>query len=300
MKENKKIINYCVSCFKNTNHEVIHLVEEFHEDFLEVAYYTIVKCLGCDRYSYRTESRDVQNTTANPDDNIIAYENFPNVLKGHRNLKYPRYIPTNIAVIYKEALKAFAANCYLLTAVAFRGVIEAICVDKKIPGRELKSMITNLAKHKLISEKEAERLQPIRFMGNDSIHEAIVPTSKALYIVLDVVDHLINNLYIIDVMIKNDLETIVNNIVDFRVLLNKLLKNHKKGQELSLSEIFGKHHRRLLDKSYEFENELKDLIKKSLYTNLSLGKVTSNGDPKRDVQYYKIEDIADDDPYNLL
>lgn len=300
MEIGKQIKNYCSKCFRNTNHNILYFKsfegEHFYEDY--TIYYSIVECAGCNRISYRTEQIDVGNPVQDEygewGPSVDVHE-YPKVLKKHRYSIRKHQLPAKIGVVYDEAIKAFASECYLLTGAAFRAVIEAICLDKAIAGRDLNAKIINLAKSKLITEIEADRLHPIRFMGNDSIHEMTVPSTRSLYIVLSTVDHLLNNLYIIDAQIKQVLETVISNFEDLKLLLDNKLSSFNIGDCLSLRQILGKSYRRLNNKVLEFETELQLRIDDGTYLKLSKGDVVPNIDPKKVIQNYIIVDNTIDE-----
>jgi len=293
MKIGDKIINYCSDCYKVTNHTILFFKKvDGSDDYHQSNFYALVECNGCNNVSYRSESVDYEQMYFNehadgwyPSTDVNTY---PKSLKEHKNELSTHLLPSSIEVVYSEAIKAFANECNLLTAVAFRTIIEAICIDKKIVGRNLEIKINNLVKFKLITEKEAERLHSIRFMGNDSVHEMTVPTKKNLDIVLNIIEHLLNNIYIIDDEIKGKLETVIKNFDELHTLLNKKLNGLNVGDSLTLAKILDHSIRRLTDKS-QIENELKDKIKNGEYKRLSLGELKDNQDPKKEkIQYYTI------------
>lgn len=294
MKTGDKIVNYCCLCLRDTNHVVLFVKEvPFDEDYAqETTYYTTVECAGCNYISYRTENIDYlhfeqnQFNEYNPSITVSAY---PIALKRHRKIDKWYNLPKKISIVYEESIKAFGSGCYLLAGVAFRAVIEAICLDKKIRGRDLYAKITNLVKSKLITEKEADRLHAIRFIGNDSVHEMNVPGKDALYVVLNTIEHLLNNLYIIDGQIASRLETVIHNYSDFIKLLDSKISLLKSTDSFSLTKILGKAVRRLDNKIEEFEKELIEKIGNSQYANLAINEVLPHEDKKKaDVHYYKI------------
>lgn len=125
-------------------------------------------------------------------------------------------------------------------------MIEAICIDQSIPGRNLEVKINNLVKHKLITEKDAYRLHSIRFLGNDSVHEMDVPKKFKITIALNIIESLINSLYIIDIRAKEHLDTIIANYDEFKDLLLKKIFNIQVGEEKSIKEILCKDFRRII------------------------------------------------------
>lgn len=292
--ENNKIKNYCRRCQYDTNHTIVYLEQKTESSPEENGYqieYMIVECDGCESISFREDFNNYD--VMYPDEfNNWCHEKkitlYPSTLRNHYGLKQVRNLPEQIRHVYEEAIEAFKAKCYLLTAVAFRTIIEAICIDKSISGKDLKNKIDNLVHARLITEKEGSRLHTIRFIGNDSVHEMAVPKQDALFLVLDIVEHLLKNLYIIDKEAKKSLVTIIETFEDFSQTLNKCVKKFKPGEEYPLVKILTKDVRLLNGKIQEFENELIQEIKEENYTKLEIGKKAKFGKGEDLVQYYRI------------
>ncbi|ANI88833.1 hypothetical protein A9P82_05740 [Arachidicoccus ginsenosidimutans] len=159
--------------------------------------YYILECCGCESISFRTEYIDYlkaqyEETDVNADSNkTIAI--YPKQLKNRKELSSIYYLPARIQDVYEQTILALKGDSRLLAAVGFRAILEAICIEEKIKGQNLEQKINNLVKNRLITEKEAERLHTIRFLGNDSVHEMEIPSDKRLYLVLDIIEHLLNN-----------------------------------------------------------------------------------------------------------
>ncbi len=82
---------------------------------------------------------------------------FPLYVKNRRTLEQNMNIlPIKIKTIYEVAIKALSNSCYLLTAVAFRTIIEAICIDKKIDWKDLNQKIDKLVSQRLITQNEGD------------------------------------------------------------------------------------------------------------------------------------------------
>jgi hypothetical protein len=299
-KVSQRVRHYCVSCFKYTNHTVkaIFTLEGNH-DYRITVHYCVVQCDGCDEVSYRTETIDYEIDVYDyeRDEHIPqkTIEFYPPTLKEHRNELETAYIPDKIVSAYQDTIKAFAAGALLLTAVGFRTVIEAICIEQGIKVKEfedLKPQIKKMQDKKLITQKEADRLHTIRFLGNDSVHAMKVPQEKDLFIVLQIIEHLLNNLYVIDKQIGGKLEKMINNFAQFRTLLNKSINRFKVGDMINLSKLLGIDGRLLGDQGATFEKELIEAIIAGQYTKLSIGKTEPHTDPKLpSVQYYQVEDL---------
>jgi hypothetical protein len=170
---------------------------------------------------------------------------YPGVLSNYIPLKQTHHIPARIRLVYEQTILALKAGSKLLAGAGFRALIEAVCLEEKIKGGNLEQKINNLTKNRLISEKESERLHSIRFLGNDSIHEMEVPSNRKLYLVLKIVEHLLENLYIIDRDASGVLDTIITDYEDFIRLVKKCVYSLPIGEERTLQQILGKHQRRI-------------------------------------------------------
>lgn len=286
--------NYCRNCDFETNHIPLHkeTLDSNDEDYSYSVKYYIVKCCGCDNISFRKEFVDFEQTYPDEEDNwvpTITITNYPKKRKVKRKLENLFVLPDKILIVYQEAISAFNVDCFLLTGVAFRAIIEAICLDKNIAGRDLAKKIDNLVNKKLITEKEAQRLHSIRFIGNDSVHEMNVPEKQTLDIVLNIIEHLLNNLYLIDFETRNYLETIISQFQEFEELLNDNLKNFENNDEIPIAKILGKSFRRLNGKISDYETELKKQITEGKYNNLQIGKVDTYGDNTKQVQHFIVK-----------
>lgn len=183
------------------------------------------------------------------------------MLKDHRGELETIYIPDKIVVAYQDTLKAFAVCAYLLTAVGFRMVIEAICFSPGIKVKEfedLKPQIRKLQDRKLITKREADWFHTIRLQGNDSAHAIQIPPMKDLFVVLTIVEHLLNTLYVIDRQIGGKLERMVNDFPHFRTLLNKCINQFDLNDNLTLNKLLGKDARLIGNNGDALEKELVD------------------------------------------
>lgn len=283
MKTDKTIIkSYCNSCQNETNHSVLSgkNLRSVDPDYHFETFYYMIECCGCETVSFRSEGHDYE--TSYPDEynnwtHDITVRIYPSPLKNHRPISEQYLLPTQIRTVYSESIDALKADCKLLAGVGFRAVIEAICIDKNIPGRNLEVKITKLLANKLITDKEAERLHAVRFLGNDSVHEMSVPKEKALYVVLEIIEHLLNNLYIIDHHAKPVLDMYITDFDDFQQLLLKKLKNFNVGDEFPLAKFLEKDVRRLNGQIASFETDLITKIGNGEFKRLTIGAIKPFG-----------------------
>ncbi len=274
----KPVKNYCNHCQSETNHSIIatKTIAMADPDYSLDWKHFMLECLGCESISFRVETHDYEASYPDEYDNWthdISVRIYPFPLKNHRPIKEIYLLPSEIRTVYDESVEALKSSCFLLAGVGFRAVIEAVCIDKKIIGRTLEAKINNLLKNRLIADKEAERLHAVRFLGNDSVHEMAVPKEQALYVVLDIIEHLLKNLYLIDKSAKTVLDTYITEMKEFEQLLFKELKKFNVNDDFPLAKYIGKDVRRLNGQISQFETALIDRINKGEFKLLSIGNV---------------------------
>lgn len=273
--------DYCPNCQQMTNHKCLFNISQGSEhdaDFHWQQNYETIQCLGCENIQFRnryTHEDMYRHTDDGYEEPYDESKYFPKNLNYHSLLKNIYHLPDKIRIVYIETIEALKNNCYLLSGVGLRAIIEAICIDQNIPGRNLEFKINNLVRNKLITEKDGKRLHSIRFLGNDSVHEMDVPKEEKLKIALDIAEHLIKNLYLIDIDIDQHLDTIISDFEDFKNLFLRRIRatTITAGDEKNIKEILKKDFRRI-ENSYlsNFTTQLIDEINNNTITTISIGK----------------------------
>ncbi len=277
--DNKTIFNYCSNCRHDTKHKVLFQLAEKADYGEYETLKQVVECLGCDNRSFRIEEHRYWDTFEDDYGNEryrLVVENLPNNLKGHSEIRGMYNVPAKIREVYNQTILAFRGKSNLLTGVGFRAIIEAICIQEKIKGNSLEIKINNLAKNRLITDREAERLHSIRFLGNDSVHEMEVPNDNKLFLVLEIIENLLKNLYIIDAQAKSVLDTIIKNYTDFEDLLWRCASKLSQSEQFNLKQILGKHVRRINFELSTIEKILMERIVDGNVKFLNLGNKETN------------------------
>ena len=114
-------------------------------------------------------------------------------------------------------------------------------------------------------------------MGNDSVHEMKTPNKSALLVVLEIIDIMIKNLYILDNECRNALEGPISNYDDFMELLDNGLKSHNVGDIDILRNLISQDRRLIKEDLRNFEEILINQINDGTYTKLSLCPPPSTG-----------------------
>ncbi|TDD75631.1 DUF4145 domain-containing protein [Flavobacterium caseinilyticum] len=277
--------DYCPICQQITNQKCLFSIQErseYNADFHWEQNYETIQCLGCENIQFRNRYSHEDMFRCTDDGHEESFDEskyFPKNLTNHSLLKNQYHLPHQLRIVYTETLEALKNNCYLLAGVGLRAIIEAICLDQNITGRNLEIKINSLVRNKLITEKDGNRLHTIRFLGNDSVHEMDVPKEEKLRIALDIAEHLLKNLYLIDIDVNQHLDTIISEYEDFKNLVLRKFRATSiiQGDEINIKTVLKKDFRRV-EGSYlqNFITQLVDEIQNNLIVTISIGKIENN------------------------
>jgi uncharacterized protein DUF4145 len=190
----KKSRIYCNWCKHETNHELTgeHRADFYEREigFSETLIHRLWICMGCEHGLLQ----QLYTSDADPEG---EYQYFPErsqtalVPKPYSTLK-----PT-LTAIYTEAITCYNGKAPILCTAGLRALLEGICQDKKVKGKNLKAKIENL--RPLLPNKNIIRnLHHFRFMGNDAVHELEAPKPKELALAIGVIEDLLNFFYELD------------------------------------------------------------------------------------------------------
>ena len=198
---------YCNRCGRETNH--VCKGEHRHE-YTELDgpggrptgwwhrnIYRLLICAGCETATLEESYTDVSHYDPEQDDDFyyqISYS--PQRKHGSQRVKRFRQLPKKLDQIYSEAVQAYNATLHVLCAVGLRALIEGICTDKGIKGRNLQERIDAL--EGLLPKNIVENLHNFRFMGNEAVHELTAPGDTELRLAIEVCEDLLNYLYDLD------------------------------------------------------------------------------------------------------
>ena len=271
--EFSKIDCYCSACKHRTHHDV--LGEGYNvspdDDYYYRATYRVVRCCGCDHVSFDFEVEEESNVEYNSEgyEEIVpvhtSYPDKENSIKPLRSWE----IPPLIDRAYLESVEALNNGSLLLASIGFRATVEALCIEKGITKGNLEKKIDELGKKGIITALDCERLHAARFMGNESAHQIEKPDREHVLTVLEVINNILNNLYIIDKKFKEVIEYHFKNFDEFLGLLEKGIDDQQTGAEGTVYMFLPerKYKKEDLDK---FEAELQQRIADGKFTKLSV------------------------------
>jgi len=101
-----------------------------------------------------------------------------------------------IVVETEHIIHANHRSLFLLCGMGLRSLVEAICVDQSITGKNLAVKIEGLKK--LLPATTAEKFHAMRFIGNQAAHEFKEPQPEDLHLGIEICEDILNFLYELD------------------------------------------------------------------------------------------------------
>jgi hypothetical protein len=200
---NKKRI-FCNYCKQDTNHDLKgeHTVKTYATDwdFQEHSTYRLWICMGCEHGLLELEYENSEMMTSDGADGVEYYSDFyyyPERSRHDLTTKQYTKLKPKLASLYSEAITCYNRKALILCAAGLRALLEGICQDKRIKGRNLKTKIEGL-KVLLPNKNIIRNLHHFRFMGNKAVHELAAPKPPELALAIGVIEDLLNFLYELD------------------------------------------------------------------------------------------------------
>ncbi|WP_435635243.1 DUF4145 domain-containing protein [Pseudomonas solani] len=287
---NKKIIwTPCSSCDRDTKHEILFEATESEYEYRSDLDFQVVECCGCGSKSFRKVYSWIEDAYKIEDNEWEVPQDitiYPPILKGHKKVHAIQKAPQIVRNIYEQSLDAIRSGSNILAGIGLRATVEAICNERGITGKNLEVRIDKLSKGGLVSQKDADRLHAIRFLGNDAAHEIQPADINSLLVALRIIESLIINLYILDNDAEEALETLITTYTQFEKFLSGKISKLKPGDELTLRKILERDVRRFHGYLKSHETQLIANIASGAYKSLSLGKVDNISGSKEKFQHF--------------
>ena len=188
---------YCITCKIETHHELKALHERDYSENVnrddpgpELEYWEAYKyrfwiCCGCD-----SATLEIAYTS------IAMEQDWESQFYPKRvDLLPKRFLQLNrrLAAIYAEIILSFSNDARVLCTIGLRTLLEGICADKGLKGKDLFTKIDGLKT--MLPENIVQGLHEFRFMGNIAAHELQAPKRSELRQAIEVMEDLLNFLY---------------------------------------------------------------------------------------------------------
>lgn len=200
--DKKKQVACAGKCSAETQHSI--LADVTNEDTFDridfYSHYQVIQCDGCQTISFRESNYST-------DDYIQVGENeyelddrvnlFPARVANSRGLGADTaYLPDPIDRLYDETRSVLLNGSPVLTGIGIRALVESVCKEKKVTGGNLKEKIDELANIGVLNSSQKNILHLIRNLGNKAAHEVKPHSAEQLALAMNVVEHLLDGVYI--------------------------------------------------------------------------------------------------------
>ena len=188
---------FCNKCKGETYHMVVcdHADEYFGEAHWEKTVYRLWICAGCE--SATLEECWTTNGYEDEKGRQLYESNYsPKRTEHDVTGKHFLQLPKKLDAIYRETIQAFNDQLYVLCAAGLRTLIEGICEDRQLKGRNLEDKINALVT--VLPQNIVTGLHGFRFMGNDALHQITAPKPEDLRLAIEISEDLLNFLYELD------------------------------------------------------------------------------------------------------
>ncbi|NAS91457.1 hypothetical protein CVE24_09020 [Pseudomonas syringae pv. actinidiae] len=192
----------CEQCKIQQRHTVEASVRKRLEsdDWTGITEFEVIRCLNCDTLSFRREASNSEDYFYDHETEEYTSESsvdlYPSRTAGRFKIEGYWHLPPEVRAIYDELILAMNGEQPILAGLAVRILIEMICKNQSAGGKNLFAKIDDLKSKGVLTTSGAEILHKLRSMGNDSAHEAKPSTSKQLILAMDVVENLLQSVYI--------------------------------------------------------------------------------------------------------
>ena len=196
--QGEKVWVPCGKCTGNTLHKVLFSADKYDEDddgFWTLESYQIIQCQGCTEISFRNYLNDAMSDSRG--EKGAVEEIYPSRVAGRHVLRSAHILPRNISNIYEETHKALCSKQPILAGIGIRALLEAVCKEKAAKGKDLEQKIDNLVEAGVLTKSGAEILHGLRILGNVSAHEVKPHSENTLDLAMDVLEHLLSDVYIL-------------------------------------------------------------------------------------------------------
>lgn len=202
---------FCNQCLRETRHELLRTLPEASANG-EIVNWHIVQCAGCETISFYKEHLAEDQT------GWYVTERYVYPLREFRRTEHYVDAPAHLDHLYRETIQAFNSSSLLFCAGGLRALVEGICAHQGItdgPARDdqtgnfvyqkgttiiqrgttLSCKIEGLAEKGILTSRLARTLHEHRYLGNKALHELDIPDKETLEKALNIVEHLMKDLY---------------------------------------------------------------------------------------------------------
>jgi hypothetical protein len=186
--------------------------EVYKNDSDEVIDYHVMSCNGC----YSVVLLQAHSFKLNNETEDTEKTNHPQIIQWQIGEWIPTYEPREaksylrlnkkLTNIYKEVISTFNNRNYISCTIGLRSLLEGVCSDKGISGKELNNLekkLDALSHQNILPANIVTHLHKYRISGNVAAHELEALAPKKLGLCIDIVEDLLNFIYDLEYKLQN-------------------------------------------------------------------------------------------------
>jgi hypothetical protein len=171
----------------------------------------LIECMGCECIRYRRYSMSQERTNEYHEHVPHNISVFPDdggdtltrsALDFGNDDDFVPLVPENVVKMYRETVTALNSGARTLAGGGLRATVEAICLAQGITTGNLQKKIDALDKQNLLTKAQADLLHEERYIGNAALHELATPSKSDIEDGLQIVEVLINTIYVLPAKAK--------------------------------------------------------------------------------------------------
>lgn len=193
----------CTNCGGYRKHNVLFRHREPWVDYEMAAQgyavYIVAQCRGCETFRFALKESDSSMPRDDYNEHTETVKIFPDdgASRKRKPVLEDHDLPPPVAQMYQETLSAFDAGAHTLAGAGLRAIVEALCLDQGVAGRDLQTKIDALVTAGQLAQKQAEHLHEERYLGNDAIHQMAKPSRNDLEDGLRIIENLLQTIYVL-------------------------------------------------------------------------------------------------------
>lgn len=193
--ETPKTWSHCNACSHETEHYILKEHQQYDEEgpnFL----HEFLKCCGCHRISMRITSPYSSNETKYPPAISRPIPSWATDYDIYDLIDEKPPVPKTISALIVETYTAVQSGSNRLVAMGVRAVLDAIISEKLGDVGSFKAGLDGLLKAGYISSRQQMMIDSVLEAGHAAIHRGWFPSGRDIEILLDVLESLIETVYV--------------------------------------------------------------------------------------------------------
>ena len=191
---------YCRECRRDTNHGVLFETKQrshVHDDDRWSKTHYFAQCAGCNSFCYAIATETEDSWNPHIEEMEPTWNVYPTPEDGVTVMENSHLLPDLVVGIYREVIDALNGRLSLLVAIGLRMLLEAICQECSVSGKNLRARIDGLVSDGLLSTQQVKILHKLRFLGNHAAHEITEPQPGEILAALEIAESLLKTIYVI-------------------------------------------------------------------------------------------------------